>query len=208
MLRQTQEFSKRQFGVFTTAAVGGILFLLPLVVVCVLLSYIYSAVIVIYNLLRPYIPVSSVVGYITLFLMALGILVMLCFFCGLLARRALARKLSKGFENQLTMVFPKYPIYKDLLADSIGGSENVPSLTPVLVEMADCKRLAFEADRLPDGSVVVYLPGGPDTWVGDVVLVKPEQVKPTELEFSDVLRIMERLGRDSYQVYQERKATQ
>ena len=125
MLRQTQEFSKRQFGVFTTAAVGGILFLLPLVVVCVLLSYIYSAVIVIYNLLRPYIPVSTVVGYITLFLMALGILVMLCFFCGLLARRALARKLSKGFENQLTMVFPKYPIYKDLLADSIGGGSKL-----------------------------------------------------------------------------------
>ena len=69
-------------------------------------------------------------------------------------------------------MFPKYGIYKDLLAGKIGGVEHVPSLCPVLVKKDGVFSLAFQADRLANGVVVAYLQP-PDAWSGSIALVTP-----------------------------------
>jgi len=187
----------KSLGFLRTTALGGLFFLLPLAVLGGLLGYVYGVVIVIYEPLKEYIPVSSATGIALLFAASVGILLLLCFVAGIIARRAIGRKFSRTVEKQLLTVFPKYAVYKDLLADNIGGSDNVPSLTPVSVRFAQSYRLAFEADRLPNGLVAVYMPGAPDTWIGHVELVPAERVAPVDVTFSDFLGIFERLGRDS-----------
>jgi uncharacterized membrane protein len=187
----------KSFGFLKTTALGGIVFLLPLAVVSALLGYVYNTVVVIYEPLKAHIPVSSATGLAILFLIAVAILLAICFFAGLLARRAIGRKFSRTIEKQLTMVYPKYAIYKDLLAGNIGGAEHLPSLKPVCVRFDDSRRLAFESDRLSDGLVSVYLPGAPDTWNGTVILVEQERVEGVDMPFGEVLGICERLGRDS-----------
>jgi hypothetical protein len=84
-----------------------------------------------------------------------------------------------------------------LLADNIGGTENVPSLTPVCVRLNDSLRPAFESERHSNGLVTVFLPGAPDTWNGAVALVPADRVEPIDVPFSEMLGICERLGRDS-----------
>ncbi len=187
----------KSFGFLKTTALGGVFFLLPLAVVGAILGYIYSVVSVVYEPLKQWIPVSTAAGLAGLFAIAVGIVVLLCFIAGILARRAIGRKFSQTIEKQLMLVFPKYAIYKDLLADNIGGAENVPSLAPVCVRFDDSHRLAFEADRLANGLVAVYLPGAPDSWIGHVVLVSADRVEPVDIPFSEFLGIFERLGRDS-----------
>ncbi len=192
-----QEKVVKSFGFLKTTALGGILFLLPLVVVSVLLGYVYSFVIVVYEPLQERIPVSTPTGLGILFLIAVAIILLLCFVSGLLARRAIGRKFSQTVEKQLMMVFPKYAIYKDLLAGNIGGDENFPSLKPVCVRFDDCRRFAFESDRCADGLVTVYLPGAPDAWMGVVTLVTSDRVEPIDIPFTEFLGIFERLGRNS-----------
>ncbi len=190
----------RSFGFLKTTALGGILFLLPLAVVTFLLGYVYSMVVVVYEPLKNHIPVSDTTGLIVLFLIAVAIVMLLCFAAGLMGRRAIGRKFAQTIEKQLVVVFPKYAIYKDLLAGNIGGMEHLPTLKPVCVHLNDSRRLALEADRLATGMVLVYLPGAPDTWNGTVALVEPERVEPLELTFGELLGICERLGRDSAQL--------
>ena len=83
-------------------------------------------VLLIYEPLKEHLPVSSAAGTALLFLIAVGILVVLCFLCGLAARRAIARKFSKTLEKHLVMVFPKYAIYKDIVAGNVGGDALAP----------------------------------------------------------------------------------
>ncbi len=187
----------KSFGFLKTTALGGILILLPLVVVGALLGYVYSMVIVVREPLEAWVPVNTPTGLALLFLSAVALLLLLCFVAGLLAGRALVRKFSQTIEKQLTTLFPKYAIYKDLLAGNIGGTEHFPSLKPVYVRFDDCHRLAFEADRLSNGLVAVYLPGAPDTWNGTVALIEQERVEAVDISFGEVLGIYERLGRDS-----------
>ncbi|MCP4783087.1 MAG: DUF502 domain-containing protein [Fuerstiella sp.] len=187
----------RSVGFFKATAIGGVLFMLPLAVVIGLLGYVYSFVVVVYEPMEEWIPVKTAAGVAVLFAVAVAILLFACFFAGLMAHRAIGRKLHQLVEKYLTTFFPKYAIYKDLLAGNIGGTRDVPSLKPVLVITPECRRIAFESERLPDESAVVFFPGAPDTWIGTVGIVAAAAIEPLDVPFNDVVGILEQLGRDS-----------
>ncbi|QDU36119.1 hypothetical protein Mal4_04020 [Maioricimonas rarisocia] len=184
-------------GFLKTTAIGGLIFLLPLVVIGALLGYLYSIVLVVYEPLKEWIPVGSTSGLAILFLMAVGIVVALCFMCGLAARRAIGRRFSRLVEKNLVMLFPKYAIYKDIVAGNIGGEAARPTLFPVTVQFDDVIRIGYRAGRTDAGLVIVYLPGAPDPWIGSVVLVEESRVQSLPVDFNNTAAICERLGRDS-----------
>lgn len=186
---------ERSIGFVRATALGGVLFILPLAVVLGLLGYVYSFVAVLYEPLKEWIPVRDAPGIALLFAVAVLILLMACFAAGLMAHRAIGRRVSGFVEKYLTTFFPKYAIYKDILAGNIGGTWNVPSLKPILVKTPECERIAFESDRLADGTVVVFFPGAPDPWIGSVGTVPEQNVRPLDLPFNDVVGLLEQLGR-------------
>jgi uncharacterized membrane protein len=187
----------KTFGFLKTTAIGGLIFLLPLAAIGGLLGYVFNIMLVIYEPAKDYLPDSSYGVTSLLFLIAVGVLVLLCFLCGLAARRAIARKFTQAVEKNLVMVFPKYAIYKDILAGNIGGDSHSPSLIPVTIHFDDSIRIGYEAGRTERGLVIVYLPGSPDPWLGSVVLVQPERIQPLDVEFNETSAICERLGRGS-----------
>jgi uncharacterized membrane protein len=190
----------KTFGFLRTTAIGGLIFLLPLAVIGFLLGYVFNVVLLIYEPLKEYLPVSSAAGTALLFLIAVGILVMLCFSCGIAARRAIARKFSRTVEKHLVMVYPKYAIYKDIVAGNVGGDALAPSLAPVTIQFDDAIRIGYEAGRTERGLVIVYLPGSPDPWIGSVILVEPDRIQSLDVDFTETAAICERLGRDSEQL--------
>jgi uncharacterized membrane protein len=196
----------RSIGFFKATAIGGVLFMLPLAVVIGLLGYVYSFVIVIYEPLEEWMPVTTASGVAMLFAAAVAVLLFACFSAGLMAHRAIGRKLHQLIEKYLTTFIPKYAIYKDLLAGNIGGTRSVPSLKPVLIRTPECRRIAFESERLADESVVVFFPGAPDTWIGSVGIVASSDVEPLDVPFNDVVGILEQLGRDSGGLLSNRQA--
>ena len=200
-----KQFTKT-FSFLKTTAIGGLIFLLPVAVIGALLGYVYNFVLVIYEPLKKLLPVSSALGIAILFLLAVAILLLLCFVCGLAARRAIGRKFSQTIEKQLVMVFPKYAIYKDIVAGNIGGDELAPTLLPVTVRLDDMVRIGYEAGRTQRGLVIVYLPGSPDPWIGSVALVEPDRVESLDVDFNETAAICERLGRDSGELLAEVKA--
>ena len=82
----------RTYGFLKTTAIGGLIFLLPLMVIGALLGYVYNLVLMVYVPLQEVLQVESAFGFVLLFLLAIAILLVLCFFAGLAAQRALARQ--------------------------------------------------------------------------------------------------------------------
>lgn len=181
--------------------VGGIFFLLPLAVALYLLGQVFAMVWAVAQPLQEWVPVYSPIGIALIFLASLAILIFTCFAAGVIATRAIGRRFSKTIENQLIMVFPKYAIYKDLLAGNLNPDSAGPTLTPILVQVPEGYRLAFESERLDGGWVVVYSPGAPDAWIGSILLVPSERVRPCPIPFNDAVGIFERLGRESSSLF-------
>lgn len=189
-----------------TTAIGGLLFLLPLVVIGALVGQIVPIVMAIAESLGGVLPVflKTASGLALLVVLSIAILLMLCFVAGLLARRSFVSSLSRAFEKKLVLFFPRYAILKDQMADSIGGDENQPRMKPVLVRFDEAMRIAFETERDEASKLsVVYLPGSPDPWSGKVVIVDIDRVQSLDTEFGIAAATCEQLGRGSMKLIQE-----
>lgn len=187
----------KSFGFLKTTAIGGLIFLLPLIVIGALIGQVVPIVISIAEVLGEFLPVTTPGGIALLILLAIVVLLLLCFAAGLVARRSFGRKISSFIEKNVQLLFPRYAIYKDQMAGSIGGDENRPLMKPVLVKLDEFSRVAFEVDRAEGGLVAVYFPGAPDPWSGSVAYVTADRVERLEVEFNDAVAISEQLGRDS-----------
>ena len=194
-----QQHVTRSFGFLKTTAIGGLIFLLPLIVVGALLGQIAPVVMTVAEQLGQLLPAAmkTASGVSLLVGLAIGVLLLLCFAAGLVARWSLGRQLGEFFEKNLLLLFPRYAIIRDTMAGTIGGDDTKPQLRPVLVRFEEYTQVAFETERGTNGMVAVFLPGSPDTWTGRAVLVEEQRVQLLDVPFADAVALVEQMGRGS-----------
>ena len=189
---------RKTLGIWKTTILGGVFFLLPFAVVVFLvgeLSVIVAPIAKEIGKAFPNIPISlGVVSGATL--LAILLLVLLCYIAGLIARSALAARFSGKIEKTIIFLFPRYAILKDQMASNLGGHAIDPTMKPVLVRMEGVSRLGFETARAADGTVTVFFPGSPDPWQGHLVVAAPERVEPIAADFGAAVSMCESLGRN------------
>jgi uncharacterized membrane protein len=184
------------FNALKTTLIGGVVFLLPLVVVLVVLGQAMALVAQLAAPLAAHFPQSDIGGVAVATLVALVLVLSLCYGAGRLARAAFARALSERFENRLHAVYPRYTVIK-AMTQGLGAQGGTADMKTVLVTFDDHELLAMEVERLGDGRVVLFLPGAPDPWSGNVVLVQPQRVQPLGADIAALNRSLKRLGRGS-----------
>ncbi len=198
--------TRRSIQFLRTTAIGGLLFLLPLIVVAALVSQVAPILIQAASFVQESLPLVNTVSVSFLVSLALAILLLLCFIAGMVARWSISQRLAKAFEKNLLLLFPRYAILKDQMADTIGGDENRPDTQSVIVTLADRQMIGFESERSEDGQqVVVYLPGSPDTWAGTTIIVQASQVAQLNRSFGDTVTIHEQMGRGTLQLIQSQE---
>ena len=200
--------TRRSIQFLRTTAIGGLLFLLPLIVVAALVSQVAPILLEVSTFVHDYLPDTNSISISTIVSAVLALLVILCFIAGMIARWSISQRLTKLFEKNLLLLFPRYAILKDQMADTIGGEENRPDTQSVLVTLADRQMIGFESERSEDGKkVVVYLPGAPDTWAGSTIIVESSQVITLDRTFGETVSIHENMGRGSLEFIDIKKAS-
>ena len=184
------------FKPLATTVIGGVVFLLPLIVVLAVLGQGLALVAGIAAPLAAHFPEREIGGVAVVTLVALLLVLLVCYGAGLLARAAFGRALSERFENRLHALYPRYTVIK-AMTQGLGGGSGHDALSSVLVSFDDHQMLAFEVERLSDGRVVVFLPGAPDPWSGSVVLVPAERVAAMPFDTPALNRSLKGLGRGS-----------
>jgi uncharacterized membrane protein len=180
----------------TTTLIGGLVFLLPLIVALAVLGQGLALMAGVAQPVAAMFPHRQVGGVALASLIALLLLLLLCYAAGLLARAALGRTLSASFEDRLQALYPRYTIIKGM-TQALGVDGVKSSLKTVLVSFDDHQVLAVEVERLADGRVVVFVPGAPDPWSGSVVMVSQERVEGVPVEIGALHRSLKGIGRGS-----------
>jgi uncharacterized membrane protein len=185
-----------RLGFLKTTVVGGFVFLIPAAIVVVVLGKVIGVLKMLAKALAPVFGIESFVGGLVLDLLALAVIVLLCFVAGLLARRASAKHMREKLDRTLLNSFPGYAFVKGF-ADNLRHTEEMAgSFVPVAVQFDDYAQIAFETHREPNnGKVSVYLPGAPNPWSGTVVYVSSERVKPLAITLTDAIRNIRTLGK-------------
>ena len=177
----------------TTTLIGGVVFLLPLIVVLYVLGQGLALAAHAVQPLVGLLPDKSIGGITFASLAALTLLLLLCFGAGLLARAAVGQAFSARFEDKLQTLYPRYSVIK-AMSQGLHGALGKKVLKPVLATFDDNQLIGFDMERLDDGRVVLYVPGAPDAWSGSVLLVVPERVQPLDIDAGDLAKALQGLG--------------
>jgi len=179
-----------------TTMVGGILFLVPIIIFIAIIGKALELTKKLAAPLSVLIPLDSIGNIAMVNLLALGIVLLICFLAGLAAKSTLARKSIGNLESRVLSKIPVYGLLKSKI-DAIVQPEKTEGMKPVLARFDDSWQIAFEVERIQGGGVAIYLPGAPDPWSGSVCFVTEDRIQPLELTLLPVLRTLKGLGKGS-----------
>jgi uncharacterized membrane protein len=177
-----------------TTLVGGIVFLIPVVIVVAVIGKGLGLTSKIAAPLAAWIPMDTVGGFAIGNLLAIATLLLICFGAGLITRRAFGRAISENFEAKLHAIYPRYTVIKGM-TQSLRGDGDIDALSPVLAHFDDNAQIGFEIERTESGLVTIFMPGSPDPWAGAVIHMTADRVEAVDANLKMVNRSLKRLGK-------------
>ncbi len=187
---------------FKTTILGGIIFLVPIVFFIAIIGKALQVTIKIATPLAKIFGISSAGGVVTIQLLAIIILLLICFVAGLAARTNRAKKFVAYLENNILAKVPAYALLK-AKSQNILSPKEAEGLIPVMARFDDSWQLAFEIERLEKNKVVIFLPGSPDPWSGAVAIIDADRVTTLNLSSLATGNILKRLGKGAAAVIKD-----
>jgi len=173
--------------------VGGVLFLVPFIILIIILGKALEILIGIVAPVAERIPLESAIGLETPKILALFLLVLLCFMAGLFARTASAKKMVSWLESMLLSNLPGYSFMKNL-GEEVGGTAPTQNYQSVLVRFDDASQIGFLVERTPDRRVVVFIPDSPSPWTGSVFVIDEDRVTLFDEATTSAVKCLQKLG--------------
>ncbi len=177
-----------------TTIIGGIIFLIPIAILVAVVGQGLKIAGAIAKPVAAVLPVDMIGGVAVAHVLAIVLLLVICFIAGLLARVALARKAVRALEANVLSKLPAYALLKTK-TQSMLSPEDIEGMSAAIVRFDDLWQIGFEIERIEGGKVALFLPGAPDPWSGSVLLAEEDRVTPLDLPVAEVAKMMRRLGR-------------
>lgn len=180
-------------GLIKTTVVGGLLFLLPIVLVALILR---EAVRVLDKLSQPVVamlPTQSIAGVTLAGLISIAALILLCFLAGLIARTRLGHDLGDVVENMVLRRIPGFMLIK-AIAGGVAGVDTKSPLSVALARIEDAWVLGFVLERHASGLLTVFVPSAPTPAAGSVYYLTEDRVRFLDVPASAAMSCIMRLG--------------
>ena len=189
-----------------TTVIGGVVFLIPVVVLVVVITKAIGFMMLVAQPMADWLPVDTVGGVALANIIAILILVLICFLAGLLARHALASTVVGQLESRVLVKLPGYLMIKSLVS---GFDESqVAGLKPVALQLGTAERVGFEIEKLPDGRSTVFIPSQPNPFSGITQVLPPEQVSYLDVSVKQIIEVTENFGHGVHDVLARKKHTE
>lgn len=180
-------------GFVRTTVIGGIVFLVPVVLTIVLLKQGVDLAVAIVGPIARLVPLPWVSAAAAATFAAVLSLLILCFLAGLVARTVMAGRLTGALEQRVLARFPVYGLIKST-AEGLVGWQQAEGLAPALLRFDDGWQIGFVTQRLGGGRAAVYVPDAPTPMTGAVFVMEDERIRPLGLSVPETLTMIRSLG--------------
>lgn len=186
MLNRIQNF-------FKTTLLGGIIVILPSIILIFafnwLFSFVREAIKPLTTLVINNLPLPEQYNETTATLIVLIVIVLSCFTLGLFIRTRVGHWIYSAFESSLLSKAPGYKMIKETVNQFLGKKQS-PFSSVALVQIFenDTKVTAFITDKHDDGTVTVFVPTGPNPTSGFIYHLNEKYVHPVNVAVEDAMR--------------------
>ena len=177
----------------TTTMAGGVLFLLPTVIVLIVLGQAMRLAGKIVQPISALLPVGADyrVGVITF--LAVLVLVVISLVAGVAARTVAGKRLTRWFENSWLSSIPQYQLMKSM-AEGLARIENAKGVTPAMISIEGGWQIGYLLESLENGFVAVFLPQAPTPMSGNLMYMPADRVRPLSISMIQAMAIVKRMG--------------
>lgn len=188
-----QREAENPIKVLKTTIVGGLLFLLPLVLVVLLLSHALRFAGKAVGPISEFLTLDKVFGPAAEESLAVLILVFISLAAGLIARTRFGRDIMRWTENSFLGGLPQYRLVKSV-AEGFAQIENAENLKPVLVNIEEGWQIGYLLESLQTGWVVVFVPQAPTPMSGNVMYLPEGRVRPLAISMVETMSLVKHMG--------------
>jgi len=183
----------RIFKFVRTTLTGGILFLLPIIVVVIIVGKALAIARKIVVPLANRLEMGTIFGHDTPLILAIVLLVLFCFFAGFFARTVIAQKANNWLETAVLSNVPGYEFIKSMSGNLLAAEKQ--TVHPVvLAHIGDAWQIALLIERVEGGHLAVFVPGVPNPQSGSLYYLAEDRVRFVDLPPTSVLKCLKRYG--------------
>jgi len=175
-----------------TTLTGGILFLLPMVLLIMVVNKAHQILEKVSAPLAERLP-DIFFGWDGSGIVAILLLIILCFISGLLFRSALVKRWISKLEENVLSYLPGYSMIKSITADAV-GEKIEQSLTPVLAQDGEYWKIGFLVEEV-DGFCTIFFPDAPRHDSGEVKIMPVSFIKRLSVHSHVVTRSLKSYGK-------------
>ncbi len=176
-----------------TTLLGGVFFLMPIVVLAILLEKAMSIAAKFVKPIADKLPDDWNLGVAKVTLLAIVLLALICFLAGLIARAAIAQRLVRKLESSVLSKIPAYEYFRQVTGGLL-GADDLAKHRVVLAQFEGGWQIGVEVEGELDGFVTVFIPDAPNPRTGAVFLLPPDRVRPTGAALGSALHCLKRFG--------------
>ena len=171
-----------------TTLLGGVIVIVP---VALAVAGIVKAVAIARDILAPVADrLPETMHFRTL--VALLLVLAVCFAAGVVLRTAIGRALSRAADKGLLERIPGYTLYRTLTR-RIGGQQG-HEMEVAAIRMDDHELLALVMERFPDGRCAIFVPSSPTPAVGSMIIVSGDRVRVLDIPMKQALGCLTQWG--------------
>jgi uncharacterized membrane protein len=183
MIKGLTEFLK-------TTLIGGLLVVVPTYLTVLLLA---KAIGGLMALLGPIVALLPEGLHHFRRIVAIGLVVLICFILGLIARTRLGRRAIELFERRVLERLPGFAMLRSVVRRVSGSSED-EQFQPVLVEIEEALTPAFIVEEIDDDRFVVLVPSVPTPAAGSLYILPRERVHWVDASMTEAVAVITRWG--------------
>lgn len=176
-----------------TTVVGGLLFLLPLVLVVILLSHALRFAGKLAKPITDTLEVDAVIGSGGEEVLAILMLLAVSIVAGLFSRTRAGRTMMRWAEGSFLGGLPQYQMVKSM-AEGLAQVEGADGARPALINIEEAWQLGYVLESLGNGWVAVFLPQAPTPLSGNAMYMPEERVRPLTITMAHAMAIVKRMG--------------
>lgn len=196
---------KKLVHICTATFLGGIFFLVPLVLVVMVAE---KALRILDRIVEPMtrrLEDWKVGGVAFHEILAVLLLLLICLGAGLVAKTNAAKKLVQGVETRILVHLPGYEVMKSILGDLSIDAPDKDKLKVVLAQTDAGWQLAFLIEQVNEQLFVIFIPNAPNLYNGSVVFAEKDKIRIIDITRKEAIRTIRRMGAGSSKLFQNKQ---
>jgi uncharacterized membrane protein len=185
---------KRLMEFLKTTLLGGLLVLLPVLLLYLLLAEMLPLIVALATPIADLFPKGTFDRINFPVLIALILLVGASFVIGLVMRSAAGRSMGGWIEQNALGRLPAYSALKGLTKGFVGAEEG-EAFRPALLSSSDGEReLAYVIEDHGDGQLTLLLPWSPTAFAGSVKIVPQDRIELLDTNLGEFTKVLSHWG--------------